>query len=288
LGQADIALLRGATGINATDDAVTLSDYDDGRVTNEIIGKFDTSDRLTLEANHGTTFSALSAATLGDAKVYVLDAFDNAVTLTNEQVTDAIVRKFDPSDTLTLNASGETLSALSAETLRDGNPSLILNATNDAITLTAEQFFALDVRDHVIHSSDDITIDSGTHANALNLRGVGGDEVTVRFNALDQVPDDIHGFDVATDTLQFSKAAFTGLSATGAIAADQLLSSADVTGAGNEGTVDTRFLYDTDSGELFYDANGSAARRCDIGRDAGQRTGADRERHRHDCLSSHR
>jgi hypothetical protein len=259
LGKADIALLQGATGINAIDDVVTLSDYDDGRVTNETIGKFDASDRLTLEANHGTIFSALSAATLGDAKVYVLDAFDNAVTLTDDQVTDAIVGKFDPTDTLTLKASGETLSALSAETLRYGNPSLVLDATDNAITLTADQFLALDLRNHVIDSSDDITIDSGVHTNALDLNGVGGGKATVRFTALDQVPDDIHNFDVATDTLQFSKAAFAGLSETGAIATEQFLSSADVTGAGNEGTVDTRFLYDTDSGDLYFDADGSGA-----------------------------
>jgi hypothetical protein len=181
------------------------------------------------------------------------------VTLTDDQVTDAIVGKFDPSDTLTLKASGDMLSALSAETLRYGNPSLVLDATDNAITLTADQFLALDLRNHVIHSSDDIIIESGVHTNALDLNGVGGGKATVRFTALDQLPDDIHNFDVATDTLQFSKAAFAGVSETGAIAAEQFLSSADVTGAGNEGTVDTRFLYDADSGDLFFDADGSAA-----------------------------
>jgi hypothetical protein len=205
------------------------------------------------------TFSGLSAATLGDGKVYVLDAFDNAVTLTDEQVRDAIVGKFDPTDTLTLKASGEILSALSAETLRYGNPSLVLDATDNAITLTADQFLALDLRNHVIDPTDDITIQSGFLTNALDLNGVGGGKATVRFTALDQVPDDIHNFDVATDTLQFSKAAFAGLSETGAIATEQFLSAADVTGAGNEGTVDTRFLYDTSSGNLYFDADGSAA-----------------------------
>jgi hypothetical protein len=138
LAGASMAVLNGATGIDATDDAVTFYDngVGDAEITGAIIAKFDSSDRLTLNAEDGATFEALSAATLGDPRVYVLDAYDSQpITLTDEQVTNAIVRKFDPSETLTLNAAGETLSALSAETLRDGNPSLILNATNDAITL---------------------------------------------------------------------------------------------------------------------------------------------------------
>jgi hypothetical protein len=244
--------------LDAGDNAVTLSDFDDGKVTNEIIAKFDALDRLTLNANQGTTFQALSATTLGDARVFVLDAFDNAVTLTNGQVTDAIVIKFDSSDTLTLNASGATLSALSAATLGNANATLALNADDDAITLTADQFVALGIAGDSIDAGDAITIESGSNLNALNLNSVGGGAVAVRFDALDDGSDDIANFDVATDTLQFSLTAFSGLSQTGAIDANAFLSGV-LTGNGAEGTADTRFLYDTSSGNLFYDENGITA-----------------------------
>jgi hypothetical protein len=48
----------------------------DAEITGAIIAKFDSSDRLTLNAEDGATFEALSAATLGDPRVYVLDAYD--------------------------------------------------------------------------------------------------------------------------------------------------------------------------------------------------------------------
>ena len=100
--------------------------------------------------------------------------------------------------------------------------------------------------------------------NSYNLNGAGGGAVTVVFDALTDGPDDIANFDVLTDTLQFSLGAFTGLSATGAIAADQFLVAADVSAAGGTGfTGDHRFLYNNASGanagDLFYDADGSGA-----------------------------
>ena len=59
------------------DSSDAFNDYDDGKITNAIIAKFDTDDRLTLNANHGATLSDLSAATLSSEKVAVLDAYDN-------------------------------------------------------------------------------------------------------------------------------------------------------------------------------------------------------------------
>ncbi len=85
-------MLSGATLIDASDDNVTLTD---AQVTGIIISKFHTSDHLTLNAAFGTTLSNLSAATLTDARVLALNARDNVVTLTDTQVTNAIVGQFD-------------------------------------------------------------------------------------------------------------------------------------------------------------------------------------------------
>ncbi len=73
--------------------------------------------------------------------------------------------------------------------------------------------------------------------------------------------DTFSNFNLVEDTLQFSKTAFSDilLPASGAIASGQFFAGAELTGAGNEGTADTRFLYDTANGNLFYDADGSAS-----------------------------
>ena len=118
LGIATPAVLSGATLIDASDNNVTLTD---AQITGNIIGKFDPLDRLTLNAQFGTTLSNLSAATLTDPRVLALNAGNDIVTLTDTQVTDAIVGKFDPTDNLTLHASGATVAALSGPTLADAN-----------------------------------------------------------------------------------------------------------------------------------------------------------------------
>ena len=57
----------------------------------------------------------LSATTLADPRVLALNAANDAVTLTDAQVTDAIIGKFDTTDNLTLHASGATVAALSGD-----------------------------------------------------------------------------------------------------------------------------------------------------------------------------
>ena len=204
--------------------------------------------------------SDLSAATLSSERVAVLDAYDNLVTLTDAEVTSAIVDKFvAPEDHLMLNAPGATLGNLSAETLSRSN--MTLDATDGAITLTAVQFEQLVYGTSSIALTDAITINSNSLGNSLNLDGAGGGAVTVVFDALDDGLDDISNFDVTTDLLHFSKQAFNAadLPAAGsAILAGQFASGSDYLGTGLEGTANTRFLYSTD-GDLFYDANGNVA-----------------------------
>ena len=302
-------MLSGASGINAIDNAVTLTG---DQVTNAIVGKFHGSDDLTLNAS-GAQLAALSAATLGDGDVVALDAIDNAVTLTGAKVTEAILGKFQASDSLTLQASGAQLAALSAETLEAGNVAVLdatdnavtliddqvteailgkfhvsdklsleasgevlaalsearlgapnmdfLDAWDDVITLTAAQYNAFEAGNGLIEGNDFVTIICGADTDDLDLNGAGGAGVTV---ACTQIGDGmtINSFDDITDILQFSKLAFTAgsLPAAGeAITEDQLLSANNVTAAGGTGFAAThRFLYDTDSGNLFYDHNGIA------------------------------
>jgi Ca2+-binding RTX toxin-like protein len=67
--------------------------------------------------------------------------------------------------------------------------------------------------------------------------------------------DTITGFSVADDTIKLDNSVFTALTATGTLAAAAF--TANATGAAT--TAAHRIIYETDTGELFYDSNGSAA-----------------------------
>jgi Ca2+-binding RTX toxin-like protein len=99
------------------------------------------------------------------------------------------------------------------------------------------------------------TLDGGVGNDAL-VGGTGAD--VFRFaSALNDGPniDRITDFSVVDDVLQFENAIFTGLTSTGALPAASFV--ANTTGS----AVDSgdRLLYDTDSGQLFYDADGTGA-----------------------------
>lgn len=237
----------------SNNDMITLTG---AQVTDTIIGKFAAGLSLTLNAP-ATTLLALSNATL--SKATTLNATDNTVTLSDAQVS-ALAYKFDASDTLI--ASGAAFSGLPFFPSPSARGTL--NASDNAITLNASQFNALDSSGGSIDGGDALTIKLGSSLSPpfssqnLNLDGAGGDGVTVVFDASSFYLPSITNFAPATDIFQFSKLAFTAPSLTyGPIAANQFLSATDVTAAGGTGLAAThRFLYDTDSGNLFYDNDG--------------------------------
>ena len=145
------------------------------------------SDHLTLNAQFGTTLSNLSAATLTDPRVLALNAGNDIVTLTDTQVTDAIVGKFDPTDNLTLHASGATVAALSGPTLAD--------ADVVGIDVTGDNQVALydhgdgKITDSIIakFAADDrleLNADLGTTLSALSAATLGSEKVA-RLDAID-------------------------------------------------------------------------------------------------------
>jgi hypothetical protein len=119
------------------------------------------------------------------------------------------------------------------------------------------------------------TLDGGTGADTLNggagddllmgrlgndvLTGGAGADAFV-FNAAPSASsnrDTLTDFLTGTDTLQFSKAIFTALgSSVGALAPEQFWSGAGVV-AGHD--ADDRIVYDTNTGILYYDADGNGA-----------------------------
>jgi Ca2+-binding RTX toxin-like protein len=67
--------------------------------------------------------------------------------------------------------------------------------------------------------------------------------------------DTIRDFNPADDTIMLAKAVFTGIGGLGTLAAAQFV--ADTTGVAHD--ANDHIIYDTDSGRLIYDSNGSAA-----------------------------
>ena len=67
--------------------------------------------------------------------------------------------------------------------------------------------------------------------------------------------DTISDFNASADTIRLEKAIFTALTATGALAASAFWAST----AGVAHDSNDRIIYDTDTGRLFYDANGTGS-----------------------------
>lgn len=67
--------------------------------------------------------------------------------------------------------------------------------------------------------------------------------------------DTISGFAVADDTIRLAKAIFTAITGTGTLTADQF--AKNTTGLAADAS--DRIIYETDTGKLFYDSDGSAA-----------------------------
>ncbi|RYI82651.1 MAG: hypothetical protein EON47_23375, partial [Acetobacteraceae bacterium] len=103
-------------------------------------------------------------------------------------------------------------------------------------------------RDFLVGGAGNDTLTGGTGQDSL-LGGGGAD--TFVFDSCDTSPDSIVDFTAADDTIQLDGRVFQGLPA-GVLAADSfaLLSAAE--------SADDRILYDADTGNLFFDADGGS------------------------------
>ena len=106
------------------------------------------------------------------------------------------------------------------------------------------------------------TLSGGSGVDTLNgglghdpLTGGAGNDVFVFDSALNASTnkDTLSDFTVGQDNIQLSQAIFTALTATGTLAAEYFRSS--TTGAAADGN--DYFLYNTTTGALLYDADGS-------------------------------
>lgn len=97
---------------------------------------------------------------------------------------------------------------------------------------------------------------AGGLGNDTLLGGSGKDTFffNTTLNASSNV-DRIQDFNVADDTIRLENAIFTAISGTGTLTAAQFVKNSSGTAA----DASDRIIYETDTGKLFYDSNGSAA-----------------------------
>ncbi|WP_428661642.1 hypothetical protein [Reyranella sp.] len=99
----------------------------------------------------------------------------------------------------------------------------------------------------------DDTLDGGAGIDVL--RGGGGSDVFAFTTSLAAGNiDTIADFSVAADTIRLSHAIFDAIVGTGTLSALQFVANA----SGTAQDADDRVIYETDTGKLFYDSNGSA------------------------------
>jgi Ca2+-binding RTX toxin-like protein len=100
-------------------------------------------------------------------------------------------------------------------------------------------------------------------ANNDNLTGGLGDDVFVFSTAAGALNNDVvTDFTTGSDKLHFENAIFTAIGVAGAFAATKFFSIAqagDYTGTSAGMDAADRLVYNTDTGKLYYDANGSVA-----------------------------
>lgn len=97
---------------------------------------------------------------------------------------------------------------------------------------------------------------AGGLGNDTLLGGSGKDTFffNMTLNASSNV-DRIQDFNVTDDTIRLENAIFTAISGTGTLTAAQFVKNSSGTAA----DANDRIIYETDTGKLFYDSNGSAA-----------------------------
>lgn len=126
---------------------------------------------------------------------------------------------------------------------------------NALSAVAAQTLTGLAGNDTITASSLGSTVDGGEGSDTINLAAVGTGTDKIVFNSLVGT-DTIAGYNVANDSIELSKAIFTGLGPIGTLGAAEFLSGAN-TVAATDGL--QRIIVDTTTGAVRYDADGNGA-----------------------------
>jgi Ca2+-binding RTX toxin-like protein len=288
LGSDTITIEGGGSHLNinagAGNDIISLKGgdhYANGGTGNDTYIINNTTDIITEDADAGTdTVQSLIAYTLASN-------FEN-LTLTGKTAINGTGNDLD--NTLTGNAAANVLNGGAGNDTMvggKGNDTYYVDATGDVVTeaanagtdaiittLSTYSISALTNIENLSYSgSSDVILTGNALVNKLTgstgndtlagglgndiLTGGSGSDIFI-FDTVANASknkDTITDFTSGTDHIQFSKAIFTGLgSSVGNLTESQFWTGAGVTKAHD---VDDRIIYNTTSGALYYDADGS-------------------------------
>jgi len=126
-------------------------------------------------------------------------------------------------------------------------------STTDAAGIAALKLAGNSYANTIVGNAGNNFINGG--AGADTLTGLGGNDIFMFNTALGSPNvDTITDYNVAQDTIRLENAIFTGLG-TGTLLAEQFVKNA----TGTATDANDRIIYETDTGRLIYDSNGSAA-----------------------------
>lgn len=176
--------------IDATDNAITLTVFQELAADAKLVA----GDMITI-ADSGAIIAGLTVGQLGSAKLDVIDAIDNAITLSalQEAAADALLVA---GDVITVSDTGANIAAMATLTSAKID---VFNATDNAVSLTAVQFNAIPAS---FDATDALTITSGAGADVLNLNARGGSAVQVlKLPNVAAAGDTVTNFVVGSDKL---------------------------------------------------------------------------------------
>ena len=156
--------------IDTNDDLLTLT------VAKELAAdsKLVTDDTITV-LDTGTAIAAMTAAQLGSSKIDIIDASNNALTLTVAQET-AADSKLVETDIITVADTGIKINSMAATKLGSSKIDII-DATNNAISLTVDQELAADSK---LVIADVITVaDTGAAITAMTAAQLGSSKIDI-------------------------------------------------------------------------------------------------------------
>lgn len=215
--------------------------------------------------------SAGQLAALDNNNVDKIDATDNTINFTGTQI-DAIDIPGTPADFITIDDTGVNIATVISAIISGLAFIDKLDASDDAIELSLADYLALGKK-MLFDVDDDITINGTGAAEIITGRsnddsilgaagkdtltgGAGNDEFKFFASAASGNEKLITDFTSGADEFVLGLAQFSGLAGVGTLTAAEFVS-----GAGTKTAQDAsdRLIYDTTTGKLYYDADGTGA-----------------------------
>ena len=212
---------------------------------------------LLGSANINATGNALSNALYGNTGMNVLNGATGADAMRGGGGNDTyVVDNVNDAVDEAVAGSGGNDTVRSAISFGLANPAHVRGQLENVVLLGSANINATgNALNNALYGNTGMNVLNGA-TGADTMRGGGGADAFLFNTALGPTNvDTIADFNVAADTIRLENAIFTAIAGTGVLAAAQFAKNT----SGLAQDLNDRIIYETDTGKLFYDSNGSAA-----------------------------